>query len=151
MTGFQFTILRAKCPADFSKFTLFYLSYVGFPGAPGLHGIYGLAVTQSNLPRPGLFELITQQKFVINQERPKTFFKNRKCSFQTVITLCMKLLWFCHTNSGQLFCNCSLFVIALVPGLFFGGKPAKTGCHSVVASKWPKTQSVCSAGKNTTT
>ena len=23
-----------------------------------------------------------------------------------IITLCMKLSWFCHTNSGQLFCNC---------------------------------------------
>ena len=53
-----------------------------------------------------------------------------------LITLCMKLSWFCHTNSGQLFCNCPLFVIALVPGLFFGGKPDETCCHSVVASKW---------------
>ena len=32
-----------------------------------------------------------------------------------LITLCMKLPWFCHTNSGQFFRNCSLFVIALVP------------------------------------
>ena len=52
-------------------------------------------------------------------------------------TLCMKLSWFCHTNSGQLFCNCPLFVIALVPGLFFGDEIC---CHSVVASKWLKTR-----------
>ena len=38
--------------------------------------------------------------------------------FCIIITLCRKLPWFCHTNSGQLFCNCPLFVIALVPGLF---------------------------------
>ena len=49
-----------------------------------------------------------------------------------VITLCMKLPLFCHTNRGQLFCNCPLFVIALV--FFLGGKPAETFCHSVVAS-----------------
>ena len=59
---------------------------------------------------------------------------------QRIITLCMKLSWFCHTNSGQLFCNCPLFVIALVPGLLFGGKPDETCCHSVVASKWLKTR-----------
>ena len=59
----------------------------------------------------------------------------------------MKLPWFSYTNSGQLFCNCPLFVIAIVPGLFFGGKPAEMCCHSVVASKWLKTQSVCSAGR----
>ena len=52
----------------------------------------------------------------------------------------MKLSWFCHTNSGQLFCNCPLCVIALAPGLFFGGKPDETCCHSVVASKWLKTR-----------
>ena len=52
----------------------------------------------------------------------------------------MKLSWFCHTNSGQLFCNCPLFVIALVPGLFLGGKPDETCCHSVVASKWLETR-----------
>ena len=63
----------------------------------------------------------------------------------------MKLSWFCHTNSGQLYCNCPPFVIALVPGLFSGGKPDKTCCHSVVASKWLKAQSVCSAGRNTIT
>ena len=63
----------------------------------------------------------------------------------------MKLPWFCHTNNGQLFYNCLLFVIALVPGLFFGGKPDETCYHSVVASKWVKTQSVCSAGRNTIT
>ena len=57
-----------------------------------------------------------------------------------LITLCMKLSWFCHTNSGQLFCNCPLFVIALVPGLFFGRKPDETCCHSVVASKWLETR-----------
>ena len=57
-----------------------------------------------------------------------------------IITLCMKLSWFRQTNSGQLFCNCPLFVIALVPGLFFGGKPDETCCHSVVASKWLKTR-----------
>ena len=42
----------------------------------------------------------------------------------------MKLPWFCHTNSGQLFCNCPR------SGPFFGGKPDETGCHSVVASTW---------------
>ena len=57
-----------------------------------------------------------------------------------IITLCMKLSWFFHTNSGQLFCNCPLFVIALVPGLFSGGKPDETCCHAVVASKWLKTR-----------
>ena len=60
-------------------------------------------------------------------------------SIQFVITLCMKLPWFCHTNSRQLFCNCQLFAVALVPGLFFGGKPNETCCHSAVASKWLKT------------
>ena len=68
-----------------------------------------------------------------------------------IVTLCMKLLWFGHTNSRQFFCNCPLFVIALVPGLYFGGKPAETCCHSVVASKWLKTQSVCFARRNTKT
>ena len=33
-----------------------------------------------------------------------------------------------------------LFVTALVPGLFFGGKPDETCCHPVVASKWLKTR-----------
>ena len=42
-----------------------------------------------------------------------------------IITLCMKLSWFCHTNSGQLFCNCPLFVIALVPGLFLAGNQTR--------------------------
>ena len=41
-----------------------------------------------------------------------------------------------------IFCNCPLFVIALVPGLFSGGKPDKTCCHPVVASKWLKLESV---------
>ena len=45
----------------------------------------------------------------------------------------------------------TIIVIALVPGLFTGGKPDETCCHSVVASKWLKTQSVCSAGRNTAT
>ena len=63
-----------------------------------------------------------------------------------LITLCMKLPWFCHTNSKQLFCNGPLFVIALVPCFFFGRKPDEVCCHSVVAAKWLKTQSVCSAG-----
>ena len=36
-----------------------------------------------------------------------------------LITICMKLPWFCHTNSKQLFCNGPLFVIALVPCFFF--------------------------------
>ena len=52
--------------------------------------------------------------------------------FYLLITLCMKLSWFHHTNGGQLFCNCPLFVIALAPGLFFGGKPDEMCCHSVV-------------------
>ena len=75
-------------------------------------------------------------------------YKKLKCihlvlaHFSVLITLCIKLPWFCHTNSRQLFCNCPLFVIALVPGLFFGGKPDKMCCHSVVSSKWLKTQSV---------
>ena len=67
-----------------------------------------------------------------------------------LITLCMKLSWFCQTNSGQLFCNCPLFVIALVPGFIFGRKPDETCCHSVVASKWLKTRvshAVCSVGR----
>ena len=63
-----------------------------------------------------------------------------------IITLCMKLSWFCHTNSGQLFCNCPVFVIALVPIIFYGDE---TCCHSGVASKWLKTQSVSSPGQNT--
>ena len=58
---------------------------------------------------------------------------NSFCSIFHLITLFMKLPWFCHINSGQLFCNCPLFAIAIVPGLF-GRKPAKTCCHSVVAS-----------------
>ena len=58
-----------------------------------------------------------------------------------VITPCMKLFWFCHTNSRQLFCNCLLFVIALVPGLLYGREPDETCCHSVVASKWLKIKS----------
>ena len=48
---------------------------------------------------------------------------------------------------GQLFCNCPLFVMALVLGLFFGGKPAETCCRSVAALKKLKTQSVCSVGR----
>ena len=64
----------------------------------------------------------------------------RSGRYLILITLCMKLSWFCHTNSGQLFCNCPLFVIALVPGLFFGGKPDETCCDSVVASKWLETR-----------
>ena len=52
----------------------------------------------------------------------------------------MKLSSFCHTDSEQLFCNCPLFVFSLVPGLFFGGEPDETCCHSVVASKWLKTR-----------
>ena len=73
--------------------------------------------------------------------------------FGFIITLCMKLSLFCHTNSGQLFCNCPLFVIALVPGLIFGGKPEETCCHSVVASKWLKTRASQFAlqDENTTT
>ena len=47
---------------------------------------------------------------------------------------------FMQLEIGILFCNCPLFVIALVPGLFFGGKPDETCCHSVVASKWLETQ-----------
>ena len=66
--------------------------------------------------------------------------------FRDVIKICMKLPWF-----WQLFCNCPLFVIALVPGLFFGGKPVETSCHPVVSSKWLKTQSVYSTWRNTTT
>ena len=42
-----------------------------------------------------------------------------------LITLCMKLPWFCHTKRGQLFCNCPLFVITIVPRLFFAGKTSR--------------------------
>ena len=42
-----------------------------------------------------------------------------------IITLFMKLAQSRHTNSGQLFCNCPSFVIALVPDLFFGGKTVR--------------------------
>ena len=42
-----------------------------------------------------------------------------------LITLCMKLPWFCHTNIGQLFCNCPLFETALLPDLSFGGKQTR--------------------------
>ena len=70
--------------------------------------------------------------------------KHNNCTiknyFLELITLYMKLSWFCHTNSGQSFCNCPLFVIALVPGLFFGEKPDETCCHSIVASKWLETR-----------
>ena len=37
-----------------------------------------------------------------------------------------------------------------MPALFFGGKPDEMCCYSVVAAKWLKIQSVCSAGRNTT-
>ena len=47
------------------------------------------------------------------------------CSFIYFSTLCMKLSWFCHTNSGQLFCNCPLFVTALVPGHFLAGNQTR--------------------------
>ena len=58
-----------------------------------------------------------------------------------------KLPWLRHTNSGQLFCNCPLYVTALVPGFFLGGKPAEMCCHSIVASELLNTQSVGSAGR----
>ena len=73
-------------------------------------------------------------------ETPCRTYVSRSKFIRVVITLCMKLSWFCHTNRGQLFCNCPLFVIALVPGLFLGGKPDETCCHSVVASKWLETR-----------
>ena len=38
-------------------------------------------------------------------------------------------------NYTQLFCNCPLFAVVLIPGLYFHGKLAETCCHSVVASK----------------
>ena len=37
----------------------------------------------------------------------------------------MKLPWFRHTNSEQLFCNWLPFAIALVPDLFFHEKSAE--------------------------
>ena len=42
----------------------------------------------------------------------------------------MKLPWFYHSSSGQLSCSCPPFVIVLVLGLCFGGKPAD--CPKVV-------------------
>ena len=50
-----------------------------------------------------------------------------------VITLYMKLPWFCHTNIRQLFCNCPR------SRPLFGKKPVETCCHSVIASKWLET------------
>ena len=52
----------------------------------------------------------------------------------------MKLPWFAIQTEGN------YFAIVLVPGLFFGLKPAETYCHSVITSKWLKTQ-VCPAGR----
>ena len=49
----------------------------------------------------------------------------------------MALPCFRHTNSGQLFCNCLPFVIALVPCLFFGGKSAE-GSKIVVTLLLPQ-------------
>ena len=76
--------------------------------------------------------------YYITNWRKYTGCPKKVTEFQIVITLCMKLSWFCHTNGRQLFCNCLLFVIALVPGHFFYRKPNETCCHSVVASKWLK-------------
>ena len=89
-----------------------------------------------------IFALEVTNLSVTADELQMTYFKCKPLRkvIIVVITLCMKLSWFCHTNSGQLFCNCPLFVIALVPGLFFGGKPDETCCHSVVASKWLETR-----------
>ena len=43
-----------------------------------------------------------------------------QCTIQHLNTLCVKLSWFCHTNSGQLLCNCPRSRPAL------GGKPAES-------------------------
>ena len=43
-------------------------------------------------------------------------------------------LHFSVLTSVVLFCNCPLFVIALVPSLFFGGNTDEPCCHSVVVS-----------------
>ena len=48
-----------------------------------------------------------------------------------VITLCMKLPLFCHTNSGQLFCDCPR------PRPLFGGKSAK-GSKVVLTLQLPQ-------------
>ena len=62
------------------------------------------------------------------------------------MTLCLKLLWFCHIKVGQLLYNC--LIIALVPGLFFGRKLTEICCHFAVAlsmTKWLKfKQLLCS-------
>ena len=50
-----------------------------------------------------------------------------KLIVSSIITICMKLPWFRHTNSPQLFCNCP------IPDLFFGGKSAE-GWKVVVTS-----------------
>ena len=49
----------------------------------------------------------------------------------------MKLPWFRHRNSGQLFCLCPPFVIALISDLFFGGKLAE-GSKVVVTLLLPQ-------------
>ena len=100
---------------------------------------------------PGLIKkiLICDEDVSSRSQRNRRFRKRRSDSilgtfyhdsmrakmFKTFFTLCMKLRWFCHKNSGQLFCNCLLFVIVLVPALFSGGKPAETCCHSCCCFK----------------
>ena len=72
--------------------------------------------------------------------------------FSFVITLCMKLSWFCHTNRGHLFCNCPLFEIALVPGLFLAeNQTRRVVILLFLQNGWKLSQSICSAGRNTTT
>ena len=44
--------------------------------------------------------------------------KTFQTTIKNIITLCMKVPWFYYSNRRQLFCNCPLFVIALVPDLF---------------------------------
>ena len=54
--------------------------------------------------------------------KSQIFYLGCNCCMQSIkllITFCMKLPWFCQTNSGQLFCNCPLFVIALSRPLFW--------------------------------
>ena len=61
------------------------------------------------------------------------------CNFNLNYTLHEIVLVLPYKQRGIIL-KCPLFVIALVPDLFFGGKPDETCCHSVVASKWLKTR-----------
>ena len=141
----KYTTLPVSCPSVSDRYYPYYLTIWMFPLCCSVLWSYNLSDYDCCN-----FYYLTACK-VGGSGRTKNFLRlwSKSCIFKilmgpiimwsiimSLITLCMKLSWFCHTNSGQLFCNCPLFVIALVPGLFFGGKPDETCCHSVVASKW---------------